>query len=53
MYYLNEMSLQEVADILEIPVGTVKSRLHFGRRLLKKHLGLQGDILSEAHYEFT
>lgn len=53
MYYLNEMSLQEIAEILNIPMVTDKSTLHFGRRLLKKHLGLRGDMLSEAHYEFT
>ena len=32
-------SLEMVADILEIPVGTVKSRLFRGRRLLSQKLG--------------
>ncbi len=27
LYYINDLSLQEISDILEIPVGTVKSRL--------------------------
>ena len=40
LYYLNDLSLQEVAEILDIPVGTVKSRLHYGRIALKKELGL-------------
>ncbi|MCG8419985.1 MAG: sigma-70 family RNA polymerase sigma factor [Proteobacteria bacterium] len=31
-------SYKEIADIMECPVGTVMSRLHRGRRLLKKEL---------------
>ncbi len=53
MYYINELSLQEIAAVLEIPVGTVKSRLHYGRQALRKALGLEGEVLSEATYEFT
>ncbi len=53
MYYINELSLQEIAEVLEIPVGTVKSRLHYGRQALRKTLGLEGKVLNEATYEFT
>jgi RNA polymerase sigma-70 factor (ECF subfamily) len=53
MYYINDLSLQEIANVLEIPVGTVKSRLHYGRRTLKKQLGLQRELVSEVNYEFT
>ncbi len=35
---LEEMSYQEVAEILEVPVGTVKSRLFRGRRILQEEL---------------
>jgi RNA polymerase sigma-70 factor (ECF subfamily) len=35
---LEEMSYQEIADILHIPVGTVRSRLSRGRKLLQKSL---------------
>jgi RNA polymerase sigma-70 factor (ECF subfamily) len=45
LYYVNDLSLQEIADILDIPVGTVKSRLHYGRRSLKKQLGLRREML--------
>ena len=40
LYYLNDLSLQEIAEILDVPVGTVKSRLHYGRLTLKKSLGM-------------
>ncbi len=53
MYYINELSLQEIAEVLEIPVGTVKSRLHYGRQALRKNLGLDGNVLHETTYEFT
>lgn len=38
LYYLHEMSLGEVAGILEIPVGTVKSRLSYGLKSLRLKL---------------
>ncbi|MGO8673332.1 MAG: sigma-70 family RNA polymerase sigma factor [Capsulimonadaceae bacterium] len=42
---LEELSYQEIADSLEIPVGTVRSRLSRGRKLLQKALWeyLNGD----------
>jgi RNA polymerase sigma-70 factor, ECF subfamily len=36
LYYLHEMSIGEVAGILEIPVGTVKSRLSYGLKGLRQ-----------------
>lgn len=38
LYYLNDLSLKEIAYILDCPVGTVKSRLHYGREQLKRQL---------------
>lgn len=35
MHYYLEMKLEDVADILDIPVGTCKSRLHTGLRRLR------------------
>jgi len=36
---IGEFSYAEAAQILDVPVGTVMSRLHRGRRLLKTKLG--------------
>jgi RNA polymerase sigma-70 factor (ECF subfamily) len=38
LFLLEELSYQEIADILGCPVGTVRSRLHRGRKLLQKAL---------------
>ena len=38
LYYLNELSLNETAAVLEIPVGTVKSRLAYGLTKLRREL---------------
>jgi RNA polymerase sigma-70 factor (ECF subfamily) len=53
MYYINDLSLHEIAEILEIPEGTVKSRLHYGRRALRNQLGLDSLSIRETGYEFT
>jgi len=36
LFYWEELSVAELALVLEVPVGTVKSRLHRGRALLKE-----------------
>ena len=38
LYYVEEYSVNEIADILHIPSGTVKSRLSSGRAMLKNLL---------------
>jgi len=43
LFYLRELSLQEIAQALEIPVGTVKSRLHRARGMLRRELNSKGD----------
>ena len=46
LYYYNEMSVQEIAKITGCLPGTVKSRLHFARKQLKK-------LLSDTEEEST
>ena len=57
LYYLNDLSLQEIADTLDIPLGTVKSRLHYGRKAVKRRLGLtkteDDKQLTEFKFEST
>lgn len=53
MYYVNDLSLQEIADILALPVGTVKSRLHYGRHALKQAMDAQSGLALNIGYEFT
>jgi RNA polymerase sigma-70 factor (ECF subfamily) len=38
LYFMQEFSYQEIAAILDCPVGTVRSRLHRGRRALQRAL---------------
>lgn len=53
LYYLNDLSINEIAEILELPTGTVKSRLHYGRQALREHLGLEGKLVPKVGYEAT
>lgn len=36
--FLDELSLAEISEVLDIPVGTVKTRIHRGREALRKRL---------------
>jgi RNA polymerase sigma-70 factor (ECF subfamily) len=38
LYFMQEFSYQEIAEILDCPVGTVRSRLHRGRKTLQQAL---------------
>jgi RNA polymerase sigma-70 factor (ECF subfamily) len=53
LYYINDLSLQEISEILDVPVGTIKSRLFYGRQALKQYLQTGGEQHAEVNYEFT
>ncbi|RFU61460.1 RNA polymerase sigma factor SigW [Bacillus sp. V59.32b] len=36
--YIEELSLKEISEILDLPVGTVKTRIHRGREALRNQL---------------
>lgn len=42
LYYLHGMSLDEVAEVLGVPLGTVKSRLSYGLLVLREARGTGG-----------
>jgi RNA polymerase sigma-70 factor, ECF subfamily len=44
LHYMNGLNLAEIAQVVDCPIGTVKSRLHYALRRLRTHLA--------AHPEF-
>jgi RNA polymerase sigma-70 factor (ECF subfamily) len=38
LYFMDDLSYEEIAEALQCPVGTVRSRLHRGRKMLQKSL---------------
>jgi RNA polymerase sigma-70 factor, ECF subfamily len=50
LYFMEEFSYQEIAEMVGCPVGTVRSRLHRGRRMLQKalwHIAEQQGIVAD------
>lgn len=48
MYYFDELSVQQIADALEISTGTVKSRLNYARKKIRTEL----ETLESKGYSF-
>ncbi|MGP3955841.1 RNA polymerase sigma factor [Nonomuraea sp. 3N208] len=42
LFYLEDLSVEDCAQICRVPVGTVKSRLNRARRFLREHLEEKG-----------
>ncbi|MBT8336902.1 MAG: RNA polymerase sigma factor, partial [Gemmatimonadetes bacterium] len=39
LFYFESFRLKEIAELLEVPVGTIKSRLYYARKKLKQTIG--------------
>ena len=55
LYFMEDFAYHEIAEVLDVPIGTVRSRLHRGRKMLQKTLwrvaqdaGVVGEL---AHQE--
>jgi len=51
LYFLEDLSYEEIASVLAVPVGTIRSRLHRGRRLLQRELwslAVEAGIVAES-----
>lgn len=44
LYYYNQLDIAEISKIAGIPKGTVKSRLHKGRSLIRQGLTAKGSV---------
>jgi RNA polymerase sigma-70 factor (ECF subfamily) len=38
LYFLEDLSIDDIAHVLRVPSGTVKSRLHYGKQAIRKFL---------------
>ncbi len=36
LYFLEDLSIDDIAQVLDVPVGTVKSRLHYAKQAIRK-----------------
>ena len=57
LYFMEDFSYEEIARILDCPIGTVRSRLHRGRKMLQKALwqlageaGIVREVASESRH---
>ena len=44
LFFLHDLTLEQIADVLNISIGTVKSRLHYAKHALKEVLAKEGNI---------
>jgi RNA polymerase sigma-70 factor, ECF subfamily len=48
MFHQQDLSIDQIAQTLDMPTGTVKSHLHRGRAAMRKVLGSQEDVESQS-----
>ncbi len=48
LYYLEDVSYPEISEILDLPLGTVKTHLHRAKRMLREQMHGWGDTTSPA-----
>ena len=48
LFYREDLSVEEIASVLGVPAGTVKSRLHHAREEIKRRLAGSGDVTSRG-----
>ena len=53
LQYLNDLFIIVIAEILELPAGSVKSLLLYGCQALKQYLGLKGVRVPDVRCEAT
>ncbi len=53
LFYMEALSVDEISQILDLPVGTVKSRLHYARERLRDMVERRQRPVPEMTYEFT
>ena len=53
LFYLGGFSVKEIAYILDLPEGTVKSRLYYGRERLRSRLERGSYVPGGVAYEFS
>lgn len=52
LYYYNNLSIKEISNIMGCSEGTVKSRLFYGKKELKKAFDLEEEDKEDVIYEF-
>ena len=48
LFYREDLSVEEIAAVLKIPPGTVKSRLHHAREVLRSQLGDRASVRDDV-----